>query len=132
MAQSPWKPSMIAKLEQLSTVEVRHNVFRQRDIRPGHTTAIPGMDAGVEGHSLQFEDGQDRPRVLAPHLKRIQNGLDFDGQPRRKGNKTLKMSDGQLGRALESQERVAMPDRRDEKGHNLKNRITVVRNRGTL
>jgi len=132
MAQSPWRPSTIAKLEQLSTVEVRHNVFQQRDIRPGHTTAVPGMAGGLEGNSLQFEDLPEEPKVLAPHLQRLQNKLDLDGQPRRKGSRVQEMSAGQLGRALESQERVPMPDRRDSMGHNLKNRIVPVRNRGSV
>jgi len=131
MSQSPWGPSPIAKLEQLSTVEAKHDILSQRDIRPGHTTALPGVAGDLGGNSLRFDDIHSQPKVLAPHLSRMQNKLDFDGQPRRKSSRVREMSTGQLGRALESQERVDMPDVRDEKGHNLKNRVVSVRNRGS-
>lgn len=130
-SQAQFKPTPIAKLEQLSTVEIRRDVLRSRDIRPGHTSAIPGVSGSIEGHTLRFEDVQGRPKQLAPHLARLQNTLAPDGQPPRPSDRVIKASTGEAAVKLEPQERIDFPDFREAKGHNLKNRITTLRNRGS-
>lgn len=131
-SQAQFRPTPIAKLEQLSTVEVRHDVLRTRDIRPGHTSALPGVSGSIEGHTQRFEDVHARPRQLAPHLQRVQNTLAADGQPRSSSARVTTTSTGEDGIKLEPQDRIDFPSFKEAKGHQLKNRLTPIRNRGSI